>query len=418
LTEPATRRTPPPARRPSASPINWRRTLIAATITIFVSGFSFTFVTPFLPLFLARDLHVTDPGQLAIWSGIASSGSGLATGAVAPLWGRLADRYGRRRMVLRATVAAGLMTIVLSLCQTPLQVAVARLLMGLGSGVTTASNALVASQAPRARVAWALGLMSSALAIGAAIGPFSGGVLASFLPVRIVILGTGMLLLVCALPVLLLAREDVQKTARRGPPPLLDALRRSGPGTARAVFALVTGQALLQIAYYGAQPLVALRILSLHPDRAALLTGLTFGLAGTLTGVAGLLYSRPASRTGYRRLGIFAALLLAAAMLGTAFSQSLWMLVPSLGAAGLFYGAANPTLSSMLGLESPREVQATVFGWNGSAFSFGAGLGPIAGGFVGAGLGIQAGLWVAVAAAVALALVLLVRGREPRVAPA
>jgi uncharacterized membrane protein YhiD involved in acid resistance len=63
-------------------------------------------------------------------------------------------------------------------------------------------------------------------------------------------------------------------------------------------------------------------------------------------------------------------------------------------------------------------VQATVFGWNGSAFSFGAGLGPIAGGFLAAGLGIQAGLGVAVAAAVALALVLLVRGREPRVAPA
>jgi DHA1 family multidrug resistance protein-like MFS transporter len=402
------------AGRSGGGPIDWRRTLVASTLTVFVSGFSFTFVTPFLPLFLARDLHVTDPGQLAIWSGIASSGSGLATGVVAPLWGRLADRYGRRRMVLRATLAAGVMTIVLSLCQTPLQVAVARLLMGLGSGITSASNALVASQAPRERVAWTLGLISSAMAVGAALGPFSGGVLASLLPVRVVILVTGVLLLLCTLPVLLLARENVQPRVRPGPPPLLAALRRRGPGTVRAVFALVTGQGLVQIAYYGAQPLVALRILSLHPDRAALLTGLTFGLAGTLTGVSGLLYSRPASRTGYRHFGIFAALLLTAAMLGTALSQSLWMLVLFLGAAGLFYGAVSPTLASMLGLESPREVQATVFGWNGSAFSFGAGLGPILGGFLAAALGIRAGLGVAVAAAAVLALVLLLRAREPR----
>jgi len=369
---------------------DWRRTLTAATITIAGGGFGFTFVIPFLPLFLARDLHVTDLGQLAIWSGIAASGSGFATALVAPVWGRLADRYGRRLMVLRATGVAGVMTIALSICQTPLELAIARLLMGLGSGLTSASNALVASQAPKERVAWALGIMSSALAIGAALGPFIGGVLGSFVAVRVVIFAAGVALLLTAVP-MLAVRETAPIGGHRRPPRLRAALAATRPGTGRTVAALIVAQGLVQIAYYGAQPLVVLRILSLHTGNAPLLTGITFGLAGAGTGLAGLVYSGPVTRVGYRRFGMATAALMAVALAGAAFAPSLWLLMAATAVTGLLYGALNPTIASMLGLESPREVQATVFGWNGSAFSLGAAAGPLTGGFLAAALGISWG---------------------------
>lgn len=388
--------------------------MAASTISIGGSGFGFTFVMPFLPLFLSRDLGVTDPGQLAIWSGIAASGSGFATALVAPLWGRLADRYGRRPMVIRAAVVAGVMTLALSLCQNPIEVAVARLLMGLGSGVTSAGNALVASQTPKARVAWALGIMSSALAIGAALGPFVGGVLASVVPIRVVMLLAGLLLLASALPTWLFVHEAARPSARRALVNLRAALAASGEGTGRAISALVVGQGLVQVAYYGAQPLVALRILGLYSASPALATGLTFGLAGAATGVAGLLYSVPVARAGYRRFAMVAAGLMAVALIVAAIAPSLWLLIAATAVSGLLYGGLNPTISSMLGLESPREVQATVFGWNGSAFSLGAAAGPITGGFVAAAFGIPFGFGVAVAGALLLVLVLRTWAREPQ----
>jgi len=310
------------------------------------------------------------------------------------------------------------MTLALSLCQNPLEVAVARLLMGLGSGVTSASNALVASQAPKSRVAWSLGVMSSALAIGAALGPFIGGVMASFLRVRVVIAVAGVLLLLSALPMLLLVgREPSRGAGRRPLPSLRVALAGSPAGTGRAVAMLVVAQGLVQVAYYGAQPLVALRILGLHTANPALLTGVTFGLAGAGTGVAGLMYSLLVARAGYRRFGMAAALLMGAALLVAALAPWLWLLMAATSAAGLLYGGLNPTLSSMLGLESPHEVQATVFGWNGSAFSLGAAAGPIAGGFVAAALGLSAGFGVAAAGALLLAAVLGLGAREPLITP-
>lgn len=395
---------------------HWQRTLTAATITIGGSGFGFTFVIPFLPLFLAHDLHVTNQGQLAIWSGIAASGSGFATAAVAPVWGRLADRYGRRVMVLRATGVAGVMTVVLSVCQTPLEVAIARLLMGLGSGVNSASNALVASQAPRHRVAWALGLMSSALAIGTALGPFTGGVLGSFLAVRLVILIAGLLVLLSMLPMLLIARETVPAGRRPDPPPLRAALAAAGPGTGRAIRVLVGAQGLVQIAYGGAATLVTLRILAMHLPNPALVTGITFGLSGVATGAAGLLYSRLVARVGYRRWGMAAGALMAVAVAVMAVAPWLWLLIVAVVTGGLLYGGLTPTLASMLGLESPREVQASVFGWNGSAFSLGGAAGPICAGFLAAALGLQTGFAVAAVSGALLALLFARWMREPPVA--
>jgi DHA1 family multidrug resistance protein-like MFS transporter len=368
---------------------------------------------PFLPLFLSRDLGVTDPGQLAIWSGVAVSGSGFATALVSPLWGRVADRYGRRPMVLRATLVAGVMTIALSLCQNPVQVAISRLLMGLGSGVSSASNALVANQTPKERVAWALGILTSALAIGAALGPFVGGVLASVIPIRVVMLLAGLLILASAVPTWLWVHEAARPAARQAVVSLRAALAASGEGSGRAIRALVAAQTLIQVAYYGAQPLVALRILGLHSAQPALVTGLTFGLAGAATGLAALLYSVPVARAGYRRFAMIAAGLMAVALLGAAIAPSLWLLIVATAVAGLLYGGLNPTISTMLGLESPREVQATIFGWNGSAFSLGAAGGPLMGGFVAAAFGIPLGFGVAVAGALLLAFVLRTWAREP-----
>src|SRR3712207_9166935 len=66
----------------------------------------FMFVMPFLPLYVQR-LGVEDAGQAAAWAGLLNTATAVTMALAAPLWGRLGDRYGQKKMLLRATLAGG-----------------------------------------------------------------------------------------------------------------------------------------------------------------------------------------------------------------------------------------------------------------------------------------------------------------------
>jgi DHA1 family multidrug resistance protein-like MFS transporter len=66
---------------------------------------AFMFVVPFMPLYV-QQLGVADAGNAAAWAGFINGASGASMAVVAPLWGRLSDRLGRKLMLLRATPAA------------------------------------------------------------------------------------------------------------------------------------------------------------------------------------------------------------------------------------------------------------------------------------------------------------------------
>ena len=59
---------------------------------------------PFLPLYI-RQLGVTDVGEIALWTGVSLGVTPALTALLAPFWGRLADRFGRKIMVARSLVS-------------------------------------------------------------------------------------------------------------------------------------------------------------------------------------------------------------------------------------------------------------------------------------------------------------------------
>ena len=140
---------------------------------------------------------------------------------------------------------------------------------------------------------------------------------------------------------------------------------------------------------------------------------IAFAVAGVATAASALSYSRLVSRVGYRGVACIAAALLAAAEAYSGFSPTVTMIVIGAGLAGLFYGAIGPSVSAMLGLESPPEVQGRVFGTAASATALGFGLGPLVGGGTGAAVGISTGMLVAASAALLLSLLIALLGREP-----
>ncbi len=317
-------------------------------------------------------------------------------------------------MLLRAMVGGGIAVGLMGFAQNALQLTGLRLLQGAASGTVAAATALVASETPTPNIAWALGVVSSAIALGGAVGPALGGVAAGVFGLRAIFIVGGVLLVLATLPVLMVVREGRGRLRQRRDAAVLDVLRAARPGTIAALAVLVAAQLLLQSSYTSAQQLVVLRILQLSPSNASAVTGIAFGAAGVVTAFAGVTYARAVRLTGYRALTSIAALILALAIAGAALAPSTILLVGSFVIGGLLYGALIPGLTSMVGLETPTSVQATVYGISSSAVSLGFGLGPLAGGLIASSrAGVAGGLFVSAAAAVALCALLGLRAREP-----
>src|SRR5256886_13054905 len=111
--------------------------------------------------------------------------------------------------MLLGSMRGGAITVgIMYFAQTPAELVVLRLLQGATSGTVAAATALVAAETPRNRVGWALGIVTSAVALGSAVGPVVGGLAASAFGLRLVFLGGGVLLMIAMLPVLIVVRES------------------------------------------------------------------------------------------------------------------------------------------------------------------------------------------------------------------
>src|SRR5215218_7218642 len=163
---------------------------------------AFMFVVPFMPLYV-QHLGVHDMGRAAAWAGLINGASGASMALVAPLWGRLSDRLGRKVMLLRATLAAAVVVGSMGFVSTPWQLLGLRLLQGTLTGTVPAATALVASTAPPDRAGWRLGALQTVIFVAAGIGPALGGVSADLAGLRTSFFVTSALLAVSGALVLL-----------------------------------------------------------------------------------------------------------------------------------------------------------------------------------------------------------------------
>ena len=350
--------------------------------------------------------------DLDLWTAGTASASGLAMAIASPIWGVLGDRYGRKPMLIRSMVGGALTVGLIYLAQTPEQLLVLRFLQGATSGTVAAATALVAAETPRTRVGWALGVVTSAVALGGAIGPVVGGLAGAAFGLRLVFLAGGILLFVSTLPVLMIVRESPR--LRRDPSQLgTFAAIGQRPGAKRALTVLISAQGLVSVANSATQQLVVLRLLEMLTSGVSAVAGIGFGLAGVASSGAAVFYTTVTRRFGYVRTTALAAVLMAVAVALIAVSPWVAVVVGAIGLNGLFSGVVIPATASMLGLETPREAQSTVFGINASSVAFGFFLGPLIGGVVAATAGVPAALLVIAVCALLLALLVAVGAREP-----
>ena len=351
--------------------------------------------------------------DLYLWTAVSAGASGIAMAVASPIWGMLGDRYGRKPMLIRSMLGGAITVGIIYFAQNPAELVVLRLLQGATSGTVAAATALVAAETPRSRVGWALGVVTSAVALGSAIGPVVGGLAAELLGLRLVFLGGGVLLSLSLIPVLVIVRETPLRP-RVGPRVSTLALLNEQPGLRHALSVLIGAQGLVSVCTSATQQLVVLRLLEMITSGVSAVSGLGFGLAGLASSVAAVGYTRVTRRLGYVRTAAAAAGLLAVAVLLIGVSPWTSVVVIAIGLSGLFSGVIIPATASMIGLETPHDAQSTVFGFNASSVAFGFFLGPLIGGTVAAATSdVSLSLYVIAALAVVLAFFIGTSAREP-----
>jgi MFS family permease len=178
----------------TASPIDsapWRRNVFAVTAASFMGYTGFTLVMPFLPLFIGQ-LGVIDVADIAMWTGLSLGVTPALTALLAPAWGRLGDRYGRKIMVERSLVSFVVLFAAMAFVTRVWQVLALRAVQGLFAGYGSLSVAMAAESAPRDRMPAAIGTVQTAQRIGPAVGPLIGGVMAGLVGLRRAFIATAM----------------------------------------------------------------------------------------------------------------------------------------------------------------------------------------------------------------------------------
>ncbi|TMC53140.1 MAG: multidrug efflux MFS transporter [Chloroflexi bacterium] len=403
------RATTPPI---NAGGVNWRRNLAALWFAEFTAIFGFSFAFPFLSIFISHDLGVHSGHDLDLWTAASASVSGLSMAVASPIWGVFGDIYGRKPMLIRSMLGGAITVGLIFFAQNPAELLVLRFLQGATSGTVAAATALVAAETPRSKVGWALGVVTSAVALGGAIGPVVGGFAGAVFGLRLVFLGGGILLLLSLVPVLFIVRES-PRSRLRGPRVSTLALINQRPGLKQQLAVLLGAQGLISVCNSATQILVVLRLLDMVTSGVSALTGVGFGLAGIASSGAAIGYTRVTRRFGYVRTAAGAAGLVACAVALIAIAPVPGLIVVGIGLNGLFSGVVIPATASMIGLDTPHEAQSTVFGFNASSVAFGFFLGPLIAGTVASTSGHPAALYVTAALALVLAAILAAGAREP-----
>jgi DHA1 family multidrug resistance protein-like MFS transporter len=167
----------------SASVSDWRRNQAAVTTATFMGFAGFTLVMPFLPLYFEQ-LGVRDTSRVAVWSGLSLGVTPAITAVMAPAWARLADRFGRKMMVVRSLVSFVVIMSLMAFVTAPWQVFVLRVIQGFFAGYGPIALTMAAESAPPEQVATAIGWVQTAQRLGPALGPVIGGTLAQALGLR------------------------------------------------------------------------------------------------------------------------------------------------------------------------------------------------------------------------------------------
>jgi len=365
----------------------WKRNLTVCVFGSFTTILAMTLLLPFLPLYVEQ-LGATDHAAIVQWSGVAYGAAFFSAALAAPMWGRLGDRYGRKLMLIRASLGMAVAMSLIGMAHSVWQLVALRLLTGLLGGYASGSMVLVAAQTPKARSGWALGVMSAGIMAGNLAGPLIGGVLPPLIGIRATFFLAGAVIFVTFLGTTFFIREVPR-------PPQARARKPGGgwsllPDKLPVIAMLVTGL-LLMVAQMSIEPIITIYVAQfVEPARVTFIAGIVMSVAALGSILSSSHLGKLADRVGHWTV-ITASLAISAALLiPQAFVDSGWQLVVLRFLMGLALGGLLPCIAAVIRHNVPETIAGGMLGYSVSAQYAGQVIGPLAGGFVGGHIGMRA----------------------------
>jgi len=359
----------------------WRRNRLAINIAAALVFAGFTFVMPFLPLYV-RDLGVRGDAAIASWSGLLITIAPLLAALLAPAWGRLGDRFGMKIMVERCTLAMALHWGLFGFARNPYDLLVLRIMLGLFGGFGTLSMPLLVSTTPRDHMSRSIGVLQTVQMVSAAVGPLAGGMLADWIGIRSTCLLSTAFALGALAMIHVLYRETGPGGGGEEKPPAMRRITLREASSLPSFGAMIAVMFSVNFVERSFGPVIPLYVLTLGTslEHAAKISGLIISLGLLAEAVSATVMGNRLRRIPARRLLLWrlSGGVLACLPMGLVWSSSQLMVLRLI--LGLLAGGCMVVIYTLGSQIIPAETRATSFAFLSSAALLGGAVGPVAAG--------------------------------------
>lgn len=368
----------------------WRRNLAICVFGSFTTLMSLSMLLPFLPLYV-QQLGVSSSSAVIQWSGVAFSATFVGTAVTAPIWGHMADRFGRKAMLVRAAIGMAIVMSLIGVAHTAIELVVLRLVAGLVGGYSSASIVMIGTQAPRERAGWALGVLSTGALLGSLVGPLVGGFLPTWVGIRGTFFVGGAVIAVAAAATILLVREDFDRESDQHHRVAERNASSSATFNRSIILALLLTAMMVLFANMSIEPIITVYIgqLGVPAHHLVRIAGIVMACSALGSMLTAAKLGALADRVGSWKVIIGCLLATGLVMLPQAFVAQWWQLAVLRVFMGMTIAGLLPAVAKLVRQSVDENNSGKALGYLQSAQFAGQVAGPLAGGQIGAHIGLH-----------------------------
>ena len=303
-----------------------------------------------------------------------------------PMWGVIADRYGRKLMVERTMFGGAAILLLMAFVVSAEQLVILRAIQGLITGTVAAANALLASMTPRRHMGYAMGLLQVGFGTGIALGPLIGGAVADAYGYSVAFYITAAMLFLAGLMVWIGVRENFD-------PEAVKSEKQSGFFSAWRGMVSLSGlnmtfvtRFLTSLGSMMITPIMPffIQTLMIGAEKLNTFTGLVLGVSSATTTISAVFLGRLGDRTSHRKVLVVCVFMLAGLYGLQGFSTASWHLLVMQALVGVAMGGVIPMISALLATYGRVGAEGAIYGIDNSINSAGRTVAPLLGAAVAA----------------------------------